>query len=235
MGKEMSYGHGRIGAIQQAEPRSLRACPVLLVEPDDRIAALVTAALDGEMSVAVVRSRQAAIEALATAPYEVVAIGAAAGGPRIGELCDQLRITDPGAQLLALVVQPDAARQIARLGLVDVDGFLVLPCPRPELLARVRAARRRAVDRVERAGVVVKPRGREVRRHGRVIPLAKTEFALLVALLRANGAVLSVEQLTGRTRHLGRWRVRQTVMTLRRKLGDPVVIHSVRGFGYRFR
>ncbi|SDI18109.1 DNA-binding response regulator, OmpR family, contains REC and winged-helix (wHTH) domain [Actinokineospora alba] len=208
---------------------------VLLIEENQYLSDWVVGVLARHASLLTVASSgKEAIAALAVDPYQVVILNPAVPRGHLHDLCGQLRVTDPFAQLLALVVQPHTDEQIARLGRLDVDGFLTIPCPAPELVARVRAAVRRTADRVERADLVVESKNHEVRREGRVIPLAKKEFALLIALMRANGAVLSVEQLKRRTRHLGPWRVRQTVMTLRRKLGEPEVIRSVRGFGYRF-
>ncbi|MGH3862934.1 winged helix-turn-helix transcriptional regulator [Actinokineospora sp.] len=208
---------------------------VLLVEEGRYLADHVEATLEPHASVlAVAHNDKEAIELLATDSFHVVIVSSRPHCGQDVDLCGQLRIVDPFAQLLALVVEPHADEQIARLSGLDVDGFLTVPCPPAELVARVRAAVRRASSRVERADIVLESKKQGVRRSGGLIPLAKKEFALLIALMRANGAVLSAEQLHRRTRHLGPWRVRQTVMTLRRKLGEPEVIRSVRGFGYRF-
>lgn len=208
---------------------------VLLVEEDRYWADQVVSALAPHTSALTVAYKcKEALKLMAHAPYHVVIVSSRLHRGYADDLYGQLRITDPFAQLLALVVQPHADDQVARLGGLDVDGFLKIPCPHPELVAHVRAAVRRAVDRVERADIILESKKQAVRRRGRLIPLAKMEFALLIALVRANGAVLSDEQLQRRTRHLGPWRVRQTVMTLRRKLGEPGVISSVRGIGYRF-
>ena len=77
----------------------------------------------------------------------------------------------------------------------------------------------------------------EVFRDGREVQLAPKEFAVLEVLLRSDGAVVSAEQLLEKA-----WDentdpftnvVRVTVMTLRRKLGEPAVIVTVPGSGYR--
>jgi len=69
------------------------------------------------------------------------------------------------------------------------------------------------------------------------IPLSRKEFAVLAELLRADGAVVSAEDLLERA-----WDenidpftnvVRVTMMKLRRKLGDPPVVETVPGVGYR--
>jgi DNA-binding response OmpR family regulator len=85
--------------------------------------------------------------------------------------------------------------------------------------------------------VVLDPARHEASRAGRPLELTVKEFAVLETLLAAQGAVVTPEELLERA-----WdeqldplsnTVRMTVMTLRRKLGDPPLIHTVRGSGYR--
>jgi DNA-binding response OmpR family regulator len=74
-------------------------------------------------------------------------------------------------------------------------------------------------------------------RDGRHVPLARKEFAVLVELMRVPGSVVSAEELLERAwdEHIDPFTnvVRVTVMKLRRKLGDPQVIETVPGVGYR--
>jgi DNA-binding response OmpR family regulator len=83
------------------------------------------------------------------------------------------------------------------------------------------------------------PNRREVYRDGRWVPVSRKEFAVLEQLLRAEGGVVSTEQLLEKV-----WDenidpftniVRVTVMTLRRKLGEPPLVETVQGVGYRVR
>src|SRR5262249_31767528 len=85
--------------------------------------------------------------------------------------------------------------------------------------------------------VVVDPARRLAFRNGRRLPLARKELAVLEILLAAEGAVVSAEELLERA-----WDdqtdpftnvVRMTMMKLRRKLGDPPIIETVGGAGYR--
>ena len=85
--------------------------------------------------------------------------------------------------------------------------------------------------------VVLDPAKRTASRGGVELDLTLKEFAVLQALLEAGGAVVTPEELLERA-----WdeqldplsnTVRMTVMTLRRKLGDPPLIQTVRGSGYR--
>ena len=90
-----------------------------------------------------------------------------------------------------------------------------------------------------RAGLRLDPNRREVYRDDRHVALSRKEFAVLEELLRADGAVVSVEQLLERAwdEHIDPFTnvVRVTMMTLRRKLGDPPVIDTVPGVGYQIR
>ena len=90
---------------------------------------------------------------------------------------------------------------------------------------------------LQRGDVELDPARRTATRDGRDLELAPKEFGVLEALLAADGAVVSPEELLERV-----WdenadpftnAVRMVVMTLRRKLGDPPVIQTVQGAGYR--
>ncbi|GAA4148623.1 hypothetical protein GCM10022416_43050 [Actinomadura keratinilytica] len=74
-------------------------------------------------------------------------------------------------------------------------------------------------------------------RDGRYVPLARKEFAVLAELLRADGAVVSAEVLLEKVwdEHADPFTgaVRLTILKLRRKLGEPPVIETVKGAGYR--
>jgi DNA-binding response OmpR family regulator len=90
---------------------------------------------------------------------------------------------------------------------------------------------------LERGGLRLDPASHQVTRDGAPVPLARKEFAVLQTLMEADGAVVSAEQLLERV-----WDentdpftnvVRVTVMNVRRKLGEPPVIETVIGAGYR--
>jgi DNA-binding response OmpR family regulator len=90
---------------------------------------------------------------------------------------------------------------------------------------------------LDRAGIRLDPGRREVSRNGRAIPLVNKEFALLTELMLAGGAVVSSERLLEKVwdEHIDPFTnvVRVTMMKLRRKLGDPPVVETVPGVGYR--
>jgi two-component system, OmpR family, response regulator VanR len=106
---------------------------------------------------------------------------------------------------------------------------------------RLRALARRpaagAPPTVEAAGIRLDPFRREVYRDGRYVPLTRKQFAVLEVLIAADGGVVSAEQLLSRA-----WdenadpftnAVRITISTLRKRLGEPWVIQTVPGVGYR--
>jgi DNA-binding response OmpR family regulator len=127
-------------------------------------------------------------------------------------------------------------------GLVlGADDYLPKPFAFPEMAARVMALGRRARPAappvLQRAGIRLDQHRREVYRDGRYVPLSRKEFAVLAELLRADGTAVSAEQLLEKA-----WdenadpftnAVRITIFKLRRKLGQPPVVLTEPGVGYR--
>jgi DNA-binding response OmpR family regulator len=109
------------------------------------------------------------------------------------------------------------------------------------LVARVQALARRARPALppvlDACGVRLDRGHHHVARDGRPLALSPKEFAVLEVLMRAEGAVVSAEELLEKAwdEHADPFTnsVRMTIMTLRRKLGDPPLIHTVAGAGYR--
>ena len=123
------------------------------------------------------------------------------------------------------------------------DDYLPKPFAFAELVARIHALARRAAPPrppvLRGHDVELDPARRTVVRSGRPVELTRKEFGVLETLLGAGGAVISATELVQRV-----WdenadpftnTVRMTIMTLRRKLGEPPVIETVTGSGYRIR
>jgi DNA-binding response OmpR family regulator len=139
-----------------------------------------------------------------------------------------------------LTASGTVADRVEGLGL-GADDYLPKPFAFDELVARVRALGRRsspvAPPVLTVGDVTLDPAKRVVSRAGRPLDLGRKEFGLLEELLKAQGSVVSTEDLLERV-----WDantdpfttiVRVTMMTLRKKLGDPPVIETVVGVGYR--
>jgi DNA-binding response OmpR family regulator len=124
---------------------------------------------------------------------------------------------------------------------LGADDYLGKPFAFGELVARLRALARRSRDALppvlERHDVRLDPARREATRGGHFLRLTRKEFGVLEALLAADGAVVSAEDLLERVwdEHADPFTntVRVTVMNLRRKLGRPPLIETVVGVGYR--
>jgi DNA-binding response OmpR family regulator len=214
---------------------------VLVVEDESLLAESIAEWLRREaFAVDVAYDGDAALERLGVNDYDVVVLDRDLPVVHGDEVCRA--IVDSGGETRVLMLTAAAAvrERVAGLAL-GADDYLTKPFALVELSARVHALRRRprraAPPTLTRAGVVVDPARREVHRDGRYVPLSRKEFAVLVELLRAEGAVVSAEELLERAwdEHIDPFTnvVRVTVMKLRRKLGEPPVVETVPGVGYR--
>ncbi|GAA2048075.1 response regulator transcription factor [Polymorphospora rubra] len=216
---------------------------VLVVEDENVLADAIAEWLRREaFAVDVAYDGAAALERLAVHAYDVVVLDRDLPVVHGDDVCRS--IVDSGGQSRVLMLTAAAAvrERVAGLAL-GADDYLPKPFAMVELSARVHALTRRtrpaAPPRLSRRGVLVDPARREVYRDGRYVALSRKEFAVLAELLRADGAVVSAEELLDRAwdEHIDPFTnvVRVTVMKLRRKLGDPPVIETVPGVGYQIR
>jgi DNA-binding response OmpR family regulator len=172
--------------------------------------------------------------------YDVVVLDRDLPGMSGDELCAELARDGGTTRVIMLTASGTLADKVAGLTL-GADDYLAKPFDFPELVARMRALGRRATPAtppvLAAADVVLDPARRTVRRGGDVIELTRKEFGVLEVLLGAGGAVVSSEELLERVwdEHADPFTttVRVTVMTLRKKLGEPGIIETVVGSGYR--
>ncbi|MCO5990255.1 response regulator transcription factor [Actinoallomurus spadix] len=172
--------------------------------------------------------------------YDVVVLDRDLPGVHGDTLCQMITEHDDRPLVLMLTAAGTPGDRVSGLSL-GADDYLAKPFHFPELVLRVRAlARRRPSARartLRAAGIELDPVRRVVTRDGRHLDLSVKEFGVLEALLRAAPAFLSAEDLLDQVwdEHADPFTntVAVTIGRLRRKLGDPPVIATTPGVGYR--
>jgi DNA-binding response OmpR family regulator len=214
---------------------------ILVVEDEPLLADAVAEWLRGDAhAVDVVYDGGAALERLGVNDYDVVVLDRDLPVVHGDDVCRALVDSESTARVLMLTAATDIDDRVAGLAL-GADDYLPKPFAFPELAARVVALGRRsrpaAPPILQRAGIRLDPHHREVYRDGRYVPLSRKEFAVLAELLRADGATVSAEQLLEKAwdEHADPFTnaVRITIFKLRRKLGEPPVLLTEPGVGYR--
>jgi DNA-binding response OmpR family regulator len=214
---------------------------VLVVEDERVLADAIATGLRREaLAVDVAYDGGGALERTGVNEYDVIVLDRDLPKVHGDDVCRQLVAERYPARILMLTAAGELTDKVEGLS-IGADDYLAKPFAFAELTARVRALARRAATPLppvlERTGVSLDPGRREVHRDGRQVELTRKEFAVLEVLLRAEGAVVSSEQLLEKAwdEHIDPFTnvVRVTMMTLRKKLGDPPVIETVSGVGYR--
>jgi DNA-binding response OmpR family regulator len=213
---------------------------VLVVEDNEVVARAVAEGLrDQGIAVDVAGDGAAGLEKAGLARYDVIVLDRDLPVVHGDEVCAQLAGREAGARILMLTAAGAPGERVAGLNL-GADDYLAKPFHFPELVARVNALSRRPAPAppVLRRGELALDRARrQAARNGQPVPLTRKELGVLEVLLSADGAVISAEQLLEQV-----WdefadpftnAVAVTVMRLRRKLGDPPLIETVIGGGYR--
>ncbi|POM22861.1 Transcriptional regulatory protein TcrA [Actinomadura rubteroloni] len=214
---------------------------VLVVE-DERVLAdaIATGLRRDALAVDVAYDGAGALERASVNAYDVIVLDRDLPKVHGDEVCRRLVDERYPARIIMLTAAGELDDRVEGLTL-GADDYLAKPFAFKELIARVRALGRRAAAPrppvLERAGVRLDPARREVWRESRPVDLTRKEFAVLEVLLGADGAVVSSEHLLEKAwdEHIDPFTnvVRVTMMTLRKKLGEPAVIETVPGVGYR--
>jgi DNA-binding response OmpR family regulator len=214
---------------------------ILVVEDEALLADAVAEWLRGDAhAVDVVYDGAAALERIGVNDYDVVVLDRDLPLVHGDQVCRALVAGGSPVRVLMLTAAGEIDQRVAGLAL-GADDYLPKPFAFAELAARVLALGRRARPAappvLQRGGIRLDPHRREVYRNGRYVPLSRKEFAVLAELLRADGAAVSAEQLLEKAwdEHADPFThaVRMTVLKLRRKLGDPPVVLTDAGVGYR--
>jgi DNA-binding response OmpR family regulator len=157
---------------------------------------------------------------------------------------ERIRLRRPELPVLMLTARDDIQNKVNALD-AGADDYLTKPFDLEELLARIRALTRRAdqprASRIEAGDLKVDLRSRRVWRGDRVVDLSSREFALLEYFMSHPGQVLSRPQILSAIWDFafdpGSNVVDVYVSYLRNKIdrpGEPSLIQTVRGAGYRF-
>jgi DNA-binding response OmpR family regulator len=214
---------------------------VLVVEDEVQLAEAVARGLRREgMAVDVATDGDSGYQKAAATRYDVVVLDRDLPGMSGDEICRRLTDEDVLTRVIMLTASGTVEDKVSGLAL-GADDYLAKPFAFAELAARVRALGRRttpAAPPVLGAGdVELDSAKRTVTRRGEPVELTRKEFGVLETLMVAGGAVVSSEELLDRVwdEHADPFTttVRVTMMTLRRKLGDPPIIDTVVGSGYR--
>jgi DNA-binding response OmpR family regulator len=211
---------------------------VLVVEDHATLAGRIAQGLrQAGMAVDTAHDGAAALEAATHTAYDVIVLDRDLPKVHGDRVCRIL--TGSGPRILMLTAASDVADRIDGLEL-GADDYLGKPFVFAELVARVRALSRRAPSAppVLRRGDLAVDRARHrASRGSRALSLTRKEFGVLEMLLAADGALVSAE---GLLEHVWDSRadpfsniVSVTMTRLRRKLGDPPLIETVVGKGYR--
>ncbi|GAA2071079.1 response regulator transcription factor [Microbacterium hatanonis] len=181
-----------------------------------------------------------ALEQLAVNAYDVVVLDRDIPGPNGDEIARRLA-AEPASPRVLMLTAADRLDDKATGFESGADDYLTKPFALRELVLRLRALGRRPAASTppvsEISGVRLDRFRREVFRDGHYVNLTRKQFAVLDVLMTAGGGVVSAEDLLERA-----WdenadpftnAVRITISTLRKRLGEPWVIETVPGVGYR--
>src|SRR6478672_6593844 len=214
---------------------------VLIVEDEPYMAEAIRDGLRLEAIAAdIAGDGETALQLLGMNAYDIAVLDRDIPGPNGDEIAAHIVASGTGTPILMLTAA-DRLDDKATGFELGADDYLTKPFELRELVLRLRALdRRRAHARppvLEIAGLRLDPFRREVYRDGRYVALTRKQFAVLEVLVAAEGGVISAEKLLAQA-----WdefadpftnAVRITVSGLRKRLGEPWIIATVAGVGYR--
>jgi two-component system, OmpR family, response regulator VanR len=214
---------------------------VLIVEDEPYMAEAIRDGLRLEaIATDIAGDGDTAWELLRSNSYDIAVLDRDVPGLSGDEIAARIVASSDGMPILMLTAADRIDDKASGFGL-GADDYLTKPFDLRELVLRLRALDRRRTRNNppvrEIAGLRVDPFRREVYRNGRYVALTRKQFAVLEVLVAAEGGVVSAEELLERA-----WdenadpftnAVRITVSALRKRLGQPSIIATVTGVGYR--
>jgi two-component system response regulator VanR len=220
---------------------------VLIVEDEPYLAEAIRDGLRLEAIAAdIAGDGDTALELLSTNAYDIAVLDRDIPGPSGDEIARRIvasgaSVASGSGTLILMLTAADRLDDKASGFELGADDYLTKPFDLRELVLRLRALDRRRVHNRppvrEIAGLRLDPFRREVYRDGRYVALTRKQFAVLEVLVAADGGIVSAEELLARA-----WdenadpftnAVRITVSALRKRLGEPWIIATVAGVGYR--
>ncbi|AWZ08865.1 MULTISPECIES: response regulator transcription factor [unclassified Streptomyces] len=213
---------------------------VLVVEDEQYMARALEMGLRREaIAVDVVHDGATALERVAVYDYDAVVLDRDLPGVHGDEVCRRIVAMRLGCRVLMLTAAGRLGDKVEGLGL-GADDYLAKPFDFPELVARLRALYRRSpmvhAPVLAFADIEFDTHRQRVTRAGTEIRLTRKELAVLELLMRAEGGVLSAQYLLDKA-----WdahtdpltnAARLVVHTLRKKLGEPQLVHTAISSGY---
>lgn len=214
---------------------------VLVLEDEPSLANAIRTGLRLEaMAVDLADTGDVALELLGLSRYDVAVLDRDVPGPRGEDVARAIIESGTGTPILMLTAA-DRLDDKSTGFEAGADDYLTKPFHMKELVLRIRALGRRSAQAVppvlELSGLRLDPFRREVYRDGQYIALTRKQFTVLHVLMLAGGGVVSAEELLERA-----WdgdadpftnAIRVTVSTLRKRLGNPWIVTTVPGAGYR--
>src|SRR3979409_1389991 len=224
-----------------APARSIENMRVLVVEDEPYMAEAIREGLRlAAIAADIAGDGDAALALLSVNAYDIAVLDRDIPEPSGDEIARRIVASGSGIPILMLTAADRLDDKASGFGL-GADDYLTKPFELRELVLRLRALdRRRAHNRPpvrEIGGLRLDSFRREVYRDGRYVALTRKQFAVLEAIVAAEGGVVSAEDLWERA-----WdenadpftnAVRITVSALRKRLGEPSIIATVAGVGYR--
>jgi len=214
---------------------------VLIVEDEAFLADAIQSGLRHEAIAAdVALDGDAALDRLAASEYDAVVLDRDIPGVPGDEVARVVARDYPATRVLMLTAATRLRDKVEGFTL-GADDYLTKPFAFEELVVRLRALARRPAAAtqpiLEFADLRLDPYRREVYRGGRYLKLTRKQFAVLELLMRADGGVVSAETLLEKAWDENADQMtsapRVTMSTLRKALGEPGLIQTVPGVGYR--